>query len=137
MAWSVHFQGVGFVSKKVRVSMGLKRRLFAFGLTLLLAGPVLVAPMASGQEAASDAVTRKIRERVTPDYPELAKQMGILGKVRIVVTITAEGRVTNTQAVGGNPLLLAAAGDALKKWRFEPAHKETTEVIEFEFGGTN
>jgi outer membrane biosynthesis protein TonB len=42
--------------------------------------------------------------------------------------------VVNTKVIGGSPLLVNAALDALKKWRFEPAVKDTTETIEFEFG---
>jgi len=37
--------------------------------------------------------------------------------------------------VGGSPLLVNAALDALKKWHFEPGPKETTEIVEFAFSG--
>ena len=72
---------------------------------------------------------------MVPEYPELARQMKVTGKVKIETTIAADGHVTNTRVVGGSPLLVTAATDAIKKWRFDPAAKETTEVIEFEFTG--
>jgi TonB family protein len=65
----------------------------------------------------------------------LAKQMHVTGKVKIEATIAADGHVISTRVVGGSPLLVNAALDALKKWRFEPASKDTTEVVEFEFNG--
>jgi len=43
--------------------------------------------------------------------------------------------VTNTRVVGGSPVLVGAATDALKKWRFEPAAKDSVEIIQFEFNG--
>jgi outer membrane biosynthesis protein TonB len=41
--------------------------------------------------------------------------------------------VKSTKVVGGHPLLVNAAVDAVKKWRFEPAADETTGVVEFKF----
>jgi TonB family protein len=59
--------------------------------------------------------------------------MNVTGKVKIEVTISPDGHVTSTKVVGGSPLLVGAALDALKKWRFEAAPKESTEIIEFNF----
>jgi TonB family protein len=78
-----------------------------------------------------------VKTKVLPDYPDLARQMNATGKVKIEATISADGRVTSTKVVGGSPLLIGAAQDAAKKWRFEPAAKESTEVIEFDFSGHN
>ena len=60
----------------------------------------------------------------TPEYPALAKQMNVTGKVKIEATVAADGHVAGTRVVGGSPLLVNAALDALKKWRFEPARKK-------------
>jgi len=35
--------------------------------------------------------------------------------------------------VGGHPLLVNAAMDAIKKWKFEPAPEESTGIVEFKF----
>jgi TonB family protein len=107
----------------------------ALGLALLLGGTLSLAPKAPGQEASADPNKRKVKTRVLPDYPALAKQMKVTGKVKIETTIAPDGHVTSTKVVGGSPLLVSAAMDAIKKWRFEPAAKETTEVILVEFGG--
>jgi TonB family protein len=115
----------------------MSRRLVTawLGLALLLGGLLAISPKAPGQEASAESNKRKVKTRVLPDYPELARQMKVTGKVKIETTIAADGHVTNTKVVGGSPLLVSAAIDAIKKWRFEPAAKESTEVIEFEFTG--
>jgi TonB family protein len=105
------------------------------GLALVLGGSVLLPPKGTAQEASVDASKRKVRSKVAPEYPALARQMNVTGKVKIETTIAADGHVINTKVIGGSPLLVNAALDAVKKWRFEPGSKDTTEVIEFEFSG--
>jgi periplasmic protein TonB len=114
----------------------MRKRLVAagLGLALLLGGSSVIPRKLSAQDA-SDEGRRKVRARVLPEYPALAKQMNVTGKVKIETTIAADGHVLATRVVGGSPLLVNAALDALKKWRFEPASKDTTEIIEFQFGG--
>jgi periplasmic protein TonB len=117
----------------VRIKLGL----FVLGLTTLLIGACVTAPKASAQDPASStdaAPKRKVRTKVLPEYPALAKQMNISGKVKMEATIAADGHVISTRIVGGSPLLVNSVAEALKKWRFEPAPKDTIEVFEFEFG---
>jgi periplasmic protein TonB len=115
--------------------MRLKRLLAALGLIAVLGAPAAWAPKASAQDSSTDTTKRRVRTRVVPEYPPLAKQMNVTGKVKIEATIAADGHVTNTRVVGGSPLLVNAALEALKKWHFEPAAKDTTEIVEFEFSG--
>jgi TonB family protein len=107
------------------------------GLALVVAGALAAPRQCSGQDAAADSVKRKVKTRVMPDYPPLAKQMKVTGRVKIETTIAADGHVSNTKVVGGSPVLVNSALDAVKKWRFEPAAKESTETIEFDFTGQN
>jgi len=83
----------------------------------------------------AEIAKRKVKSKVLPVYPALGRQTGLTGQVKIEATISAEGKVTSTKIVGGSPVLVDSAIEALKKWRFEPAPKDTTEVIEFEFTG--
>jgi TonB family protein len=117
----------------------MKQRLayLGLGLALLLGGSATLPPKSSAQDAASETTKRKVRTRVLPEYPQLAKQMNVTGKVKIEATIAADGHVVSTRVVGGSPLLVNSALEALKKWRFEPASKDSTEIIEFEFDGQN
>jgi TonB family protein len=117
--------------------MNGKKRLLGFGLALILGGSLAVAPRVSPQENSAEITKRKVKTKVLPDYPELARQMNATGKVKIEATISADGKVTNTKVIGGSPLLIGAAQDAMKKWRYEPAAKETVEIVEFDFSGHN
>jgi TonB family protein len=109
----------------------------ALGCLMALGWAALGASRTGAQEAANEMVKRKLKSKVLPEYPAIAKQLNLQGKVRIETTVAADGRVTNTKVVGGNPVLASAACDALKKWRFEPGLKDTTEVIEIDFGEKN
>jgi len=106
----------------------------ALGLALLLGGTASVFPQASAQDAPAEAPKRKVKTKVLPDTPDLARQLKVTGKVKIEATISADGHVTGTKVIGGSPILVGSAMDALKKWRYEPAAKETSEIVEFYFG---
>jgi len=76
---------------------------------------------------------RKIASRVAPVYPELAKKMHIRGMVKVEAVVRPNGSVKSTRVLGGNPVLVDAAADAVTKWKFEPAQAETTEIIQLAF----
>jgi protein TonB len=56
--------------------------------------------------------------RVEPVYPEDAKQQGVQGTVKLHAVIDRHGSVENLQSVNGPPLLVAAAMNAVRQWRF-------------------
>lgn len=78
-------------------------------------------------------LNRKIKAKVAPTYPEAARQLEITGTVRIQVLVAPNGEVEDAKVVGGHPLLVKAAMDALKKWKFEPASESSTGIVEFKF----
>jgi TonB family protein len=106
------------------------KRLGAFAITLLLAGGLVLAHQSSSEEG-----KRKVKNRVNPQYSDLARKMSISGKVRIEVVIAPDGHVKSSKPIGGHPVLVQSCLDAVKDWRFESAPEETTEVLEFEFKG--
>jgi protein TonB len=59
-------------------------------------------------------------QRVTPEYPPIARIAGVQGLVVLHALIGKDGTVQNLQVVSGNPLLTTAALDAVKQWRFKP-----------------
>ena len=63
--------------------------------------------------------------------------MSIGGKVRLAVVVAPNGSVKSTKAMGGHPLLVSAAQDAVRKWKFEPAGDESSGVVEIEFKPEN
>ncbi|MGB7284043.1 MAG: energy transducer TonB [Candidatus Acidiferrum sp.] len=90
-----------------------------------------------GQSGTTDEGKRKVKSKVTPEYPLLAKRMNVSGKVKIEVVITPDGRVKSTRVIGGHPLLVQACQDAVKEWKFAPAAEETTQIVEFDFNAQN
>jgi TonB family protein len=88
---------------------------------------------AVAQSPSAEESKRKVKTKVAPAYPELAKRMNVVGKVKIEVIITPDGRVKSTRALGGHPLLVQSCIDAVKEWKFVAAPEETTQVVEFEF----
>ncbi len=88
---------------------------------------------AVAQSPSAEENKRKVKTKVAPAYPELAKRMNVVGKVKIEVIITPDGRVKSTRALGGHPLLVQSCVDAVKEWKFVAAPEETTQVVEFEF----
>jgi TonB family protein len=113
------------------VSRGSMQRWFGGAVLAAVVGFVLLHPVSS--HAQQDQITRKVKTRVSPTYPELARRMSIAGVVKVQIVVAPNGSVKNTKVVGGHPLLVTAAVDAVKKWRFEPAGDETTGVVEFKF----
>ena len=102
-------------------------RLVLMGAVTALA---LIHPL---QGLGQEQLTRKVKSRVAPVYPDLARRMSITGTVRVIVVVSTNGTVKSTKLVGGHPILVSAAMDALKKWKFEPASDESTGLIEFKF----
>jgi protein TonB len=86
---------------------------------------------------AQEGVDRKIKSRVTPAYPEIARKMGLTGSVKLQVVVSPNGAVKETKVIGGHPILVNAAVDAVKKWRYETASAESTGTVEFRFDPGN
>ncbi len=76
---------------------------------------------------------RKVRSRVNPIYPELAKRINASGTVRLEIQVAPNGEVKSVKPLGGHPLFIPAAEDAVRKWRYEPGPETTTQVVEFRF----
>ncbi len=77
-----------------------------------MTNPVVQLP----EEDAENSLVR----RVEPDYPREARQQGIQGVVVLDVRIARDGSVEDMQVISGQPLLVRAAMDAVKQWRFKP-----------------
>lgn len=100
---------------------------------LAAVGVGLFALSMASSQTVNDEGKRKVKSRVAPVYPELARRMNIAGKVKIEVVIAADGHVRSARAIGGHPVLVQACTDAIKDWKYEPAAEETTQIVEFDF----
>ena len=107
----------------------MRKILPAFLLGLAILSTLLAVPGLQAQEEGQ----RKATLRVSPSYPELARRMNVSGTVRLEVTIAPDGKVKSVKPIGGHPVLVEAADEAVKKWKFEPASSATTEVVAVQF----
>lgn len=106
------------------------RFLTIFG-SAVLCGVLVLSSFA--QSVSNDEGKRKVKTKVAPAYPDLAKRMGVTGKVKMEVVIAPDGRVKSVRALGGHPLLVQACQDAMKEWKFVPGPEESTQVMECNF----
>ena len=58
--------------------------------------------------------------RVQPVYPPLARQTRVSGTVRLHAIISKDGTVQQLEVMSGHPLLVQAALDAVRQWRYRP-----------------
>ena len=100
----------------------------ACGAVLLLA---LIGLPLYGQDNGENG--RTILKRVQPQYPVLAQKMSIKGLVKLDVAVEPDGSVKSMTAKGGHPLLVEAAQQAIRQWRWKPESQQTVESIEIRF----
>ena len=62
----------------------------------------------------------KLIYKPTPEYPPLAKMARIQGTVRLEAVIAKDGTIQDLKVLSGHPLLVQAALDAVKQWRYQP-----------------
>src|ERR1700727_821269 len=75
---------------------------------------------------------------VQPTYPQMARIAHIQGDVLLQATISKTGVIENLRGVQGHPILIQAAMDAVKQWKYKPyilngeaVEVETTIKVQF------
>lgn len=63
--------------------------------------------------------SNSVEIKVEPVYPKLAYDSNIEGEVVIKILVNRQGKVVETCVERGDPMLVSAAVDASKKWRFK------------------
>jgi protein TonB len=83
----------------------------------------------------------KLTSHPDPVYPPLARQARIQGSVVLHAIISKEGRVEQLNVISGHPLLIQAALDAIRQWRYsptllngDPVEVDTTITVTFTMG---
>jgi TonB family protein len=76
---------------------------------------------------------RKVVYKVAPKYPRELKQNEIGGVVRLSISISPNGSVAKVTPVGGNPILVDAATQAVKQWKYAPSDRSTTTEVQLDF----
>lgn len=109
--------------------------------------PVAPAPMPALSAAPPPRISHimegNLVRRVQPVYPALAVQARIQGMVVLTAVISREGIIENLQVVSGHPMLIPAALEAVRKWRYrpyllngEPVEVETQIMVNFTMSGS-
>jgi protein TonB len=81
------------------------------------------APATAGIVRVGGNVKRpELLKRVEPIYPAVAKMTEVQGTVLIDAVIDAQGDVVKEHAVDGPAVLVQAALDAVKQWRYQPTY---------------
>lgn len=110
----------------------MRRRVSAVLLACCVGSVVFACRPSFAQQDQIEA-KRKVLSKVVPVYPELARKMHISGSVKLEVIVAPNGSPRNPKALGGHPVLVQAASDAISKWKWAPSTQETTELIEIRF----
>jgi len=82
-------------------------------------GPISVAPQGPIRAGGKVKAPRLI-SAPEPVYPVLARQSKIAGAVVIDAVIDTQGNVVEMRTVSGQPILVLAAMEALRHWKYEP-----------------
>ncbi|HEY4842742.1 MAG TPA: energy transducer TonB [Terriglobales bacterium] len=112
--------------------------------SILSSTQVAVPKVATPQRVrvSTGVATGLLIRKVTPNYPQLAKQARIQGSVVLQAEISKDGTIQNLQLISGHPMLAPAAIEAVKQWRYkpyllngEPVAVETQVVVNFSLSG--
>ncbi len=83
-----------------------------------------------------------IAYQVQPRYPRVAQAAGIQGTVQLRAIVSRTGTIENLTVVSGHSMLVAAAVEAVKQWRYrpymlngEPIEVETEITVNFMLAG--
>jgi TonB family protein len=78
-----------------------------------------IAPPQRVWLAPAEAETRLLA-RTEPEYPPDARAAHRAGNVVLEVQVAEDGSVANIRTLSGDPLLAAAAAQAVRSWRYQP-----------------
>lgn len=105
----------------------------SFALLTLLAAGLFRPSLKAQSQSSSDDGGRRIVHKVLPQYPEIARKMNITGTVKLMAIVAPDGKVKTVETLGGSPVLIQSAREAVSNWKFSPASAETRETIELRF----
>jgi protein TonB len=80
--------------------------------------------------------------KVQPTYPPLARAARIQGTVVLQAVISKQGGIENLRVLAGHPMLVPAAIEAVRQWRYrpyilnnDPVEVETQITVNFALAG--
>jgi periplasmic protein TonB len=104
--------------------------------------PILSPPPVVRPVRVSHMMEGNLIHRVQPEYPTLAREARIQGTVVLRAIINRDGRIENLQVLSGHPMLVPAAIEAVRRWRYrpyllndQPVEVETQITVNFTLSG--
>jgi periplasmic protein TonB len=102
--------------------------------------PKLAIPETPKRIRISQGVTKGLLiQKIEPPYPPIARAARIQGQVVLAAIISKTGEIQDLALVSGHPMLVPAAIEAVKQWRYrpfllngEPVEVETTITVAFQ-----
>jgi protein TonB len=101
------------------------------------APPPRIAPLRISHLSEGDLV-----RKVLPRYPPLARTARVQGQVVLQAVISKQGAIEDLKLLAGHPLLVPAAIEAVRQWRYrpyllnnEPVEVETQITVNFSLAG--
>ena len=89
-------------------------------------------------KVSSGVMQGNLTHRIEPTYPNMARVAHIQGDVVLQATISKQGSIENLRGVSGHPILIQAAMEAVRQWKYrpyelngEPVEVETTVTVKF------
>jgi TonB family protein len=76
---------------------------------------------------------RTLVRRPDPIYPALARQMRLEGVILLEIRIEPNGHVSDIKLQKGHPLLVQAAEEAVRQWKFAAGPETTRQIVRVEF----
>ena len=118
-----------------------------FNTSAATPAPVAPAPLPANTKSGADTKAAKsggqiqqaqLIYRKDAEYPKIAKQTGARGVVTLTALIGKDGLIKSVKVVSGHPMLVNAAVEAVKQWRYrptllngQPVENETQVLINF------
>lgn len=102
-------------------------------LFLALVVTQIPGPIGTLAQQARSEGKRKIIVEIRPVYPPLARKMSLSGIVRLRITVSPAGYPLDTVQLGGSPVLVKAATEAVSQAKWEASPAETKEIVQIKF----
>jgi periplasmic protein TonB len=84
------------------------------------ASPAASSPAESKVRSGGQIQQAVLIYRKDAEYPKMARQTGTKGTVTLNCTIATDGTIKKVRVVSGHPMLVTAATEAVKQWRYRP-----------------
>jgi protein TonB len=82
--------------------------------------PIMTPPAATVRIKVSQMEPAKLLVKVVPVYPPMARTTRTQGTVYLLGVIATDGTIRSLHVISGHPLLVNAALDAVRQWRYKP-----------------